>query len=190
MVAVDVPRYTRAFVRGSGRRTHRSPPQLRIAVILSLLAGLLAPTASTAAVEKDLGLGRAVVAKVNALRGSQKLPRLRTSAKLARAALRHAVSMGQLGYFSHASADGSSAIRRIEAYYGGESAGEVMYWAEGDATPAQAISWWLGSGSHRAQLLSARFREIGVGAVRVNDAPGFFGGRDVTIMVVDLGRPR
>jgi uncharacterized protein YkwD len=190
VVATDAGRYTPAFVRGSSTRTLGSQRRLRIAVILSLLAGLLAPSASTAAIQKDVSLGRTVVAKINALRGSHKLPRLRTSARLARAALGHAVSMGHLGYFSHASADGSSAIRRIEAYYDGKGAGEVMYWAEGNGSPAQAIAWWLGSGSHRAQLLSTRFKEIGVGAVHVNDAPGFFGGRDVTIVVVDLGRPR
>ena len=68
--------------------------------------------------------------------------------------------------------------------------GEVIYWQQGVASVAQVVSWWLGSSPHRAQLLARRWRDIGVGAVFVQNAPGVFRGRDVTIVVADFGTRR
>jgi uncharacterized protein YkwD len=46
---------------------------------------------------------------------------------------------------------------------------------------------WIASPEHLRNLLTAKWREIGVSAVRVVHAPGIFGGRRVTIITTDFG---
>jgi uncharacterized protein YkwD len=46
---------------------------------------------------------------------------------------------------------------------------------------------WIASPGHLANLLSPRWREIGISAVGVVNAPGVFGGRRVTIITTDFG---
>ena len=43
------------------------------------------------------------------------------------------------------------------------------------------------SAPHRANLLTARWRQIGISAVHVNAAPGTFGGQATTIITADFG---
>jgi uncharacterized protein YkwD len=46
---------------------------------------------------------------------------------------------------------------------------------------------WLDSPPHREILLSPKWREVGLGAVKVENAPGFYLGRDVTVITADFG---
>ncbi len=43
------------------------------------------------------------------------------------------------------------------------------------------------SPKHRENILTPRWREVGLSAVTVPAAPGVFGGRDVTIVTSDFG---
>ena len=100
--------------------------------------------------------------------------------------------MGKKGYFSHSSLGGSDMGHRLQSYYpaskrGVYAVGEVLYWQQGRVTPAEVTAAWLESPPHRSDLLAARWREMGVSAVYVENAPGVFHGRDVTIVVVDFG---
>ncbi len=45
----------------------------------------------------------------------------------------------------------------------------------------------MASPEHRANILSPKWREIGVSSVHVARAPGVFGGREVTIITADFG---
>ena len=45
----------------------------------------------------------------------------------------------------------------------------------------------MGSPGHRANLLSPRWREIGIAAVHAASAPGVYGGHEVTIVTADFG---
>jgi uncharacterized protein YkwD len=45
----------------------------------------------------------------------------------------------------------------------------------------------MNSPPHRANLLSPRWREVGLAAVHVGRAPGVYGGREVTIVTADFG---
>ena len=45
----------------------------------------------------------------------------------------------------------------------------------------------MASPEHRANILTARWREIGVSAVHVAAAPGVYHGLDVTIVTTDFG---
>jgi uncharacterized protein YkwD len=100
--------------------------------------------------------------------------------------------MAAQGYFAHESADGSAFWKRIQHFYpsgssGYWSVGENLLWSSPDVDPAQALQLWLASPEHRANLLTARWREIGVSAVHVTAAPGTYNGLDVTIVTTDFG---
>ena len=43
------------------------------------------------------------------------------------------------------------------------------------------------SPGHRKNILTPRWREIGLSALRVASAPGIYGGRDVVIITTDFG---
>ena len=45
----------------------------------------------------------------------------------------------------------------------------------------------MGSTGHRKNILTARWREIGLSALQVRAAPGVYGGRDVVIITTDFG---
>jgi uncharacterized protein YkwD len=141
----------------------------------------------------DAEIEREVFAAINQTRRTQGVSPLRRSGDLTTAARTHATAMGREGFFSHSSADGTSANRRISAFYedggsGDWAVSEVIQWAAGTATAEEALEAWLASDPHRRELLRPSWREVGAGVVRVDGAPGVFGGRSVTILVVDFGR--
>ena len=134
---------------------------------------------------------QALVERMNAARAANGKPRLVVSAPLSRAAGAHARAMAQRGFFAHTDADGTPFWKRIGRYYGLSGyrswrVGENLFWSPGAATPAQVVSAWLRSPAHRRDLL-ATWKEMGVAVVAARDAPGFFGGKDVTIVVADFG---
>jgi uncharacterized protein YkwD len=132
-----------------------------------------------------------LVDRMNAARLERGKPKLAVSAQLSRAAAAHARAMAERGFFAHSDADGTPFWRRIGRYYrlsGYRSwrVGENLYWSPGTAAPAQVVSSWLRSPPHRRDLLGT-WKELGVAVVAAPDAPGFFGGKDVTIVVADFG---
>ncbi|MBB4661166.1 CAP domain-containing protein [Conexibacter arvalis] len=122
---------------------------------------------------------RALLCLVNRERTRSDLPPLRVNRCLERAAAGHARDMVRRRYFAHTSPDGRAFDARILATgYAPPPArwtlGENLAWG-GDA--AWVVGAWMRSSGHRANMLRARFREIGVAAVpgapvpRAADAP-------------------
>ena len=137
-------------------------------------------------------LERSVLGKMNGVRRQHGLLSLRFSAGLAGAARHHSREMAKDGYFRHNSADGEAFSRRIARFYPVAnyhywSLGEIMLWSSGELDATAALKLWLRSPEHRAILLRARYREVGVGAVYARTAPGVYGGLDVTIVTADFG---
>src|ERR671936_645281 len=56
-----------------------------------------------------------------------------------------------------------------------------------DVDPGGALHMWMNSPEHRANILNARWRQIGISAVHVDAAPGMFGGDPVTVITTDFG---
>jgi uncharacterized protein YkwD len=144
------------------------------------------PTTAVAALEQG------VLANVNALRRQHGLAPLRLSSALTAAARQHSTEMAARGYFSHSSANGSSFDRRIARFYPSSgrrywSVGENLLWSSPDVDASGALSMWFNSPAHRKNMLTARWREVGLSAVHVPSAPGSFGGREVTIVTADFG---
>jgi uncharacterized protein YkwD len=171
-------------------------PRRGLVATATLVGVLLVPTAGSAdtrgALSSESELQSALVQRVNALRARHGLARLRFSNGLGAAANGHSVQMARLGYFSHNSADGASFGTRIARYYGSRgyrrwSVGENLLYGSPDIGAARAVSLWLSSPAHRANLLSPRWREIGLSAIHSTSAPGVYGGSPATIVTADFG---
>lgn len=133
-----------------------------------------------------------ILREINRIRVGRGLEALRHSPPLARAAVFHSRQMGREGFFSHDSADGSTFEKRVKRFYPTTGyrrwrAGENLLWASGELTAVRAVAMWMKSRGHRANLLAPRWREVGIGVVRWNDAPGVYRGRDVVIVTADFG---
>jgi uncharacterized protein YkwD len=133
-----------------------------------------------------------VAARVNLVRRWHGLAPLRLSSGLAASARGHSRDMGARGYFEHESAGGGAFWQRIERTYASRGfsrweVGENIAWSAPRANAAAVVRQWMSSPPHRANLLSATWRDFGLGAFRVRRAGGAYGGRAVTIVTLDLG---
>ena len=138
-------------------------------------------------------LEQGVLSDINGFRRDHNLAPLRFSPKLAAAARSHSSEMAQRGYFSHDSANGSSFGQPHLALLPAQGRGitgrsaRTCSGRRPTSTRRARSNMWLNSPQHRKNLLTARWREIGLSAVHVTSAPGTFAGREVTIVTADFG---
>ena len=107
-----------------------------------------------------------LLGRVSALRRQNGLAPLEANDSLTAAAQRHSQDMANTGSVSHTGSDGSTPEQRIVAAGYGPTLnawGENIY-GGGIATVDDAWSFWTTSPVHRNNLLSERYREIGIGA--------------------------
>jgi uncharacterized protein YkwD len=118
----------------------------------------------------------ATLCLLNAERRRYNEKRLRPNAKLALAADGHARDMVQNQYFSHDAPSGQSFVERIRATHylrpgSTWTLGENLAWGAGPtATPREIVGAWMASTPHRANILTAAFRDVGIAVVP--GAPG------------------
>jgi uncharacterized protein YkwD len=162
------------------------------------LALCVAPAAVGSSSQRHAALSSletGVLEQLNAIRAQHDLAPLRLSGALTAAADQHSREMGTDGYFQHDSFDGTAFWKRIGRWYssGGYaywSVGENLLWSSPGVDPARALQLWMGSPEHRANILSGRWREIGVAAVHLQSAGGTYRGMPVTIITTDFGARR
>jgi uncharacterized protein YkwD len=173
-----------------------SRPVRLVALILAAFGLWVAASPAGASSQRPAtslsSLEQGVLTDINTLRKQHGLAPLRLSASLSAAARQHSAEMAARGYFSHDSVNGSSFDRRIARYYPmGRShywsVGENLLWSSPDVDAGSALNMWWNSPEHRKNMLTARWREIGVSAVHVAAAPGTYAGREVTIVTTDFG---
>lgn len=106
-----------------------------------------------------------VVALVNDARAQYGLHPLVTNAALTSAARKHSQDMADNDFFSHVGSDGSGFVTRLqrEGYVNLCAGGENI--AAGQTLPEAVVSAWMNSPGHRANILNAKFRDIGVGYI-------------------------
>jgi uncharacterized protein YkwD len=86
---------------------------------------------------------------------------LSASAVLSRAALHHARDMARNNFFDHIALDGSVPKQRVRREgYAPRLTGENI--AFGPETAEEVVDGWLSSPGHCANIMDARFRDIGV----------------------------
>jgi uncharacterized protein YkwD len=131
--------------------------------------------------------GAAVRCLVNVERADHGLPALAPSERLRAAAGAHSADMVARRFFDHVSPGGATLTDRVRrAGYRGRTLGEDIGWGTDElGSPAGIVRAWMHSPPHRAVILSARFREIGVGvALGTPTEPT----ADGAVYVLDLGR--
>lgn len=170
----------------------RTPLVVALLGILLLVAAAPAGASREGRAVRQQGLEAAVVGQLNAVRRAHGLAPLRVSSRLAAASAQHSGEMARVGYFSHDSAGGGAFWARVKRFYprGGFrywSVGENLLWYSPDVDAASALRMWMQSPEHRANLLAARWREVGVSAVHVASAPGVYHGGAVTVLTADFG---
>jgi uncharacterized protein YkwD len=167
----------------------------RLVLLAALVAAAAIPLAASATAAPRSNSVRALqsdlLVQLNDFRRVHGLVPFRLSSSLSRAARQHSSEMAARGYFSHSSEDGSRFDRRIARFYPISrhywSVGENLLWSSPDVDAAGALRMWLNSPEHRANLMTPRWREIGISAVHALTAPGVFGGREVTVITTDFG---
>jgi uncharacterized protein YkwD len=179
-----------------GRSSRRTVATLVAACVSLVAAGSAvaapAPATSHQPAVALSALEQGVLADINAFRVQHNLVPLRLSAALTASSREHSQEMATQGYFAHDSADGSAFWKRIQSVYPSSrfrywAVGENLLWSSPDVDAQGALQLWENSPEHRANLLTAEWREIGVSAVHVTAAPGTFDGQDVTIVTTDFG---
>ena len=153
----------------------------------SLLAG---PAAGTASAAPCSGAGadpvetprkqiaRSTVCLLNKERTARGLHKLRLNPRLSKAARAHSLDMVAKQYFDHVSQAGRDVVDRLTrtGYLGDAQSwvvGENLAWGSGGrSTPRQIVKAWMGSPGHRQNILTGRFREIGIGVVIGTPANG------------------
>lgn len=176
---------------------------MRRTVMLLLLSAALAVGVATAAAstsgtptttQRQTSLEQGVMRELNRLRAEHGLRPLRLSRGLEGAAVFQSRSMLVDGFFDHASADGSSFGDRLRRYYPARgfaswTTGENLLMSSGTIGPAAAVRAWLASPEHRANLLGADWREIGICALSSPAAPGVYAsaGGPVVVITLDFG---
>jgi uncharacterized protein YkwD len=163
-----------------------------VASLVGVSAAQATPTQPRKPAASLSSLEQGVLAAINVFRTQNHLPTLRLSTSLNTAAREHSQQMATQGYFAHESGDGSAFWKRIQRFYPSGSmrywsVGENLLWSSPDVDASRALEMWLASPEHRANLMTAKWREIGVSAVHVVAAPGSYKGLDVTIVTTDFG---
>jgi uncharacterized protein YkwD len=108
---------------------------------------------------------RAIVRAINRQRSEHDLAKVRSSARLARAADYHSWEMLDADYFAHESRDGSPFEERVRRFADHRALGETlaMLGRCGRRSPRRIVRMWMNSPGHRAILLSPTYRRVGIG---------------------------
>jgi uncharacterized protein YkwD len=180
-------------MRGTGR------PAVRILVLaVIVLTGVLGPAsgATAADVLQRNAVEPNLVDQINQVRRNHGLRKLSASDVLNHAAQRHASNMAWKGYFKHdfkKEGNWYSFSTWIRWYWPGPdytswAAGENLAWGAPSLTASKAVTMWMNSPEHRANLLG-RWSRVGVGIVHVSNPGGYFNAySDVTIIAAEFGR--
>ncbi|MFD2422750.1 CAP domain-containing protein [Amycolatopsis pigmentata] len=103
----------------------------------------------------------AVLRLVNAARARAGLRALRADERLRAAAREHSRDMARRDFCAHENPDGLSPADRMRAKFYPDPGAENV--ARGQKSPQSVMDAWMNSPGHRANLLNADFRAIGVG---------------------------
>jgi uncharacterized protein YkwD len=158
------------------------PSCRRLALLLALGSALGAPGSAAAAGPvacqsaearpaqvSERVVVRSTLCLLNAERRQHGLRALRLNERLSRAARRHSQDMARNHYFDHTSRSGASFVDRIRrtGYLTGarrwKVAENIAWGTEWLASPRAIMKAWMDSPGHRANILDASYREIGIG---------------------------
>ena len=167
-----------SFLSVDGQAEASSAPETPATILNS------APDAASGASAAPEEVAAQAVYLVNQERARYGLLPVKADPSLTAAALSHSQDMAFNDLFNHTGSDGSTVVTRFVAnnYLNWTAGGENI--AAGFATAEAVTTAWMNSAGHRANILNANVREIGVGFVyQPDDQP------DVRLPDGSLGGP-
>lgn len=132
-------------------------------------------------------MSAAVLCLLNAERANKGLGALKSSTALRKASQGMANAMVKQRFFAHVTPGGKDVVDRVPKSYQRKnpSIGENIAWGSGGlASPRAIVNGWMHSPGHRANILRAKFREIGIGIKLGAPGRGLSGG---ATYVTDFG---
>ena len=161
----------------------------------ALVSGEAASTANSTSASNETQLrtlNQQIRSAINNFRTSKGRTILNNSPTLNASARQHSLEMGAKGYYRHPSFDGTVFWKRVQQHYSSDgysywTVGENLLWIPGDISADDALNVWRKSPEHLQNLKDPRWRDLGVSAVKVTNAPGIYKPYDVTIITTDFG---
>lgn len=155
-------------------------PRRRLAAVAALAAlALCAPATARAddcagadlvpAADNVAVVGQATLCLLNQERAANGVGPLVENPALSSASTGYSQRMVAQGFFAHESPDGGTLVDRLTAvgYLGADDAsvvGENIGWGQASlATARSMVDAWMNSAGHRENLLSADYRQVGLG---------------------------
>ena len=165
---------------------------LVVALGASLASPAVAGDAAPAAIKRQQALEQHVLAAINETRTRYGLRPLVMSDDLQDAAIAHSRAMLERGFFAHDSPNGAPFSARVRGFYPSAgynswAVGENLIYSTEELTADLAITAWLASPSHRENMLTPKWREVGVGSLHAAAARGLFAGSPTWVITVDFG---
>lgn len=146
-------------------RCRSHPPTTVIVLVVALLSCLGLPGKAQAAPSGAAALDpeeRAMCRQINSYRTARGLGALKLSVKLTKAAKWMSRNMAANDYFDHADSLGRETFARLRSFgVRDATAGENL--AAGMAGATATFNQWRSDPAHRAGMLRAKFRVIGIG---------------------------
>ncbi|HYX87621.1 MAG TPA: CAP domain-containing protein [Gaiellales bacterium] len=153
--------------------------KLRIVTVLVLFVVVAAVPATVHAGTK--AFRHALAHRINHYRATHGLGPLHVKVHLHESAQAHSADMARHHMLSHSASTGASWITRIRYWgYRGTYIGEDL--AVSGLSARAVMRMWRASSEHRANLLSARYRAVGLGAKM-----GSWSGRAAVYVTADFG---
>lgn len=145
-----------------------------LAVVLALMFTGIAAPAQTVQCADANGIANMITNLTNAVNRERRAAGLGSVAHnttLAGAARAHGCDMVTKNFFSHTGSDGSNSQTRI-ARTGYRACFTAENLALGQTTVAQAMTDWMNSPGHKANILHTSAQQIGIAVVRPSNANG------------------
>ena len=157
---------------------------LSLATVLGTVVALVGVPVASGATQKELSGQSVLLSEMNAARADHGLAPLRVSQVLARPARSHSVYLARTGKLDHDGADGKPFYVRLyrAGYSKKKTVGENLGISSGCETDLAKtmVRMWLDSPGHRANLLSTRFKAVGLAVVAASDCSN-------TVYTTDFG---
>jgi uncharacterized protein YkwD len=135
----------------------------------------------------------ALLCVINHERAVARLVPLKRAQKLDRSAVFHTVTMVRKHFFAHEVAGHPSLLARVRGYGYFAGARDGIYAENVGAGPSSngtaraLMEAWMQSPDHRANLMHAPFRDVGIAAVLAPPDPVFFANFSSTVYTTDFG---
>lgn len=140
-----------------------------LAAALCATAALAGSPAANGATQAEISGQSRLLTEVNAARAAHGLRPLRLSRVLSRPARQHSAYLARTGRLDHTGRDGRPFYVRLYAagFSRRKAVGENLGMVGGCSTKlaSTVVDMWLDSPGHRANLLSKRFRVVGIAVV-------------------------